>query len=226
MARPSHCRYVNQTPQATYFKPCGIPFGALEEVSISIEGLESLRLADEEGLSSAEAAISMRISRHTFGRLLTKTRAIVADALINGKAIRIEGGNHKILTPVYLSISKEKMMPIIAVSSEGPTKESLVDPRFGRAGGFFIFNTDTKEESYIDNGQSQCRAQGAGIETAERVAAAGVTAVLSGFVGPKAFSALAGAGIKIYQDLDNMTVGAAIEKFLSGTLTAAVASNR
>jgi len=224
MARPTHCRYVNQTPQTEYFKPCGIPLKDLQEVSISVEGLEALRLADEEGLTASDAATCMRISRHTFGRILTKTRASVADALINGKALRIEGGTYKLLSPI--PISKEKKMPIIAVSSDGPSIDDMVDPRFGRAGGFFVLNTETMESSYIDNGESQCRSQGAGIETAERVCAAGVTAILSGFVGPKAFAALTGAGIKIYQDLEDMTVREAIEKFTSGSIFPADASNK
>ena len=226
MARPTHCRYVTQAPQTKYFKPCGLPLRELQEVSISVEGLEALRLADEEGLTASDAAIFMRISRHTFGRLLTKTRTTVADALINGKALRIEGGTYKLLSPIPLSISKEKKMPIIAVSSDGPSIDDMVDPRFGRAGGFFVLNTQTMESSYIDNGESQCRSQGAGIETAERVCAMGVTAVLSGFVGPKAFAALTAAGIQIYQDLEDMTVREAIEKFTSGSISPADTSNK
>ncbi|MEI3479310.1 MAG: NifB/NifX family molybdenum-iron cluster-binding protein [Bilophila sp.] len=86
----------------------------------------------------------------------------------------------------------------IAVSSEGPGLDDIVDPRFGRAGGFVIIDPETMETSdYLDNGASQVMAQGAGIETAERVAGAGVDAVLSGYVGPKAFEALKAAGIKV-----------------------------
>jgi len=226
MVRPTHCQYVAQTPRTKYFKPRGIPLVDLQEISISIGGLEALRLADVEGLTASEAASFMRISRHTFGRLLKKTRANVADALTNDKALRIEGGIYKVLSPIPLSISKENKMPIIAVSSEGPSMDDMVDPRFGRAGGFFVLNTETMESSYIDNGESQCRSQGAGIATAERVCEAGITAILSGFVGPKAFTALTGAGIKIYQDLENMTVREAIEKFTSGSISPATISNK
>ncbi|MFQ8734995.1 MAG: NifB/NifX family molybdenum-iron cluster-binding protein [Bilophila wadsworthia] len=76
----------------------------------------------------------------------------------------------------------------------------MVDPRFGRAGGFVIVNPETMETSYLDNGASQTMAQGAGIETAEHVRR-GRTVVLSGYVGPKAFEALKAAGIKVCQDL-------------------------
>ena len=58
----------------------------------------------------------------------------------------------------------------VAVSSEGPGLESQVDPRFGRAGGFVIVDMDTMQADYVDNGASQAAAQGAGIQTAERLA--------------------------------------------------------
>ena len=72
----------------------------------------------------------------------------------------------------------------VAVSSEGPGLESQVDPRFGRAGGFVIVDMDTMQADYVDNGASQAAAQGAGIQTAERLAGLGVQAVMSGYVGP------------------------------------------
>lgn len=117
-------------------------------------------------------------------------------------------------------------MSILAISSEGPGLESLVDPRFGRAAGFVIYDTTSREASYIDNGASQVLGQGAGIATAERVAEADVEIVLSGYVGPKAFQALQAAGIRICQDLDGMTVGEALDRFASGSVPFADAPNR
>ena len=89
----------------------------------------------------------------------------------------------------------------VAVSSEGPGLESQVDPRFGRAGGFVIVDMETMQTDYVDNGASQAAAQGAGIQTAERLAGLGVQAVMSGYVGPKAFTALKAAGLDVYQDM-------------------------
>jgi predicted DNA-binding protein (UPF0251 family) len=80
-------------PQVTYFKPAGIPLRALEEVGLTVEELEAIRLKDLEGLQQEECAQGMRISRPTFHRVLESARQKVADALINGKAVRIEGGN-------------------------------------------------------------------------------------------------------------------------------------
>lgn len=229
MARPTLCRFVKNTPNISFFKPQGIPMRELEELSVNIEGLEALRLADMEGLNASQAAEQMRISRHTFGRLLAKTRRVVAEALVEGKAIRIEGGNyalHPPCLPEVLPISKERKMTMIAVSSEGPMMSDMLDPRFGRAGGFVLINPETMETQYIDNGASQCRAQGAGIETAERVCEAGATIVLSGYVGPKAFAALTSAGVSIYQDLDGLTVQEAFDKYQSGSIEPAIESNK
>ena len=92
MPRPKNCRRVSGRPPATYFKPRGVPMSLLEESVLSVEGLEAIRLADLEGLTGAQAAELMHISRHTFGRVLQEARRAVAEALVNGRALRIEGG--------------------------------------------------------------------------------------------------------------------------------------
>jgi len=79
----------------TYFKPAGIPLRALEEVCLSIEEAEAIRLKELEGLEQEQGAERMNISRPTFQRILASGRQKMADALLNGKAIRIEGGNFK-----------------------------------------------------------------------------------------------------------------------------------
>lgn len=113
----------------------------------------------------------------------------------------------------------------IAVSSEGPGLDSMVDPRFGRAAGFVLVDSETLDNTYLDNGSSQVLAQGAGIETAQRVADAGAEVVLSGYVGPKAFEALKAADIQICQNLDGRTVREAVELFRSGAAAVADAPN-
>ena len=117
-------------------------------------------------------------------------------------------------------------MQKIAISSEGPTLDDMVDPRFGRAGGFVVVTFPEKSVEYIDNGASQTMSMGAGIETAERVARAGVNVVISGYVGPKAFEALKAAGIKVCQDVEGVSVREAAERFERGELPFAEASNK
>lgn len=222
MPRPRRCRYVSATPRVTYFKPRGIPLTALEEVCLSVEELETLRLADLEGLTAIEAAQRMRVSRHTFGRTLAAARRTVASALCRGLALRIEGGTYA----VTAADKEKRQMQKIAVSSEGPTLEDAVDPRFGRAGGFVVVDLPDMRITYLDNGASQTMSMGAGIETAERMARAGVDVVLSGFVGPKAFEALTAAGIRVCQNVEGISVGEAVERFRKGELSFAEGPNR
>jgi predicted DNA-binding protein (UPF0251 family) len=92
MSRPRICRRVGWEPEAAYFKPRGIPVSRLEEEVLGIDELESLRLADLLGLYQEDAASRMNVSRQTFGRIVDSARRKVADALVNGKALKIEGG--------------------------------------------------------------------------------------------------------------------------------------
>ncbi len=79
---------------ANVFKPQGIPARNLEEVALPVEGLETLRLSDFEKLDQETAAARMNVSRQTFGRVLAEARQIVAEALVMGKMIRIQGGSY------------------------------------------------------------------------------------------------------------------------------------
>jgi predicted Fe-Mo cluster-binding NifX family protein len=117
-------------------------------------------------------------------------------------------------------------MAKIAVSSEGPSLDEAVDPRFGRAAGFMIVEPSDMSFEYIDNGASQAMGQGAGIQAAESVVRAGAKVLLTGYVGPKAFHALNAAGIEIGQNLDSMKVGEAVQAYLDGRVQAARQANR
>jgi predicted Fe-Mo cluster-binding NifX family protein/predicted DNA-binding protein (UPF0251 family) len=278
----------------------------LQNATLTFEELEALRLADAEGFTQEEGAQVMGVSRATFGRVLGAARAIVASALAEGHAIRIEGGHYTLaeeawecpeLSPDQESEttgdeimpgmdgkgpraggggrcmggrgrgmgrgqgmgqgrgmggqgqgmgqgrrmggqgmgaetgsatqqSKDMTMGKIAVTTEGPTLDDRVDPRFGRAAGFAIVDPETMTVvSYVDNGGSQALAQGAGIQAAENVANAGATVLLTGYVGPKAFAALQAAGIGIGQDVDNLTVREAVEQYKAGRVNMADAPN-
>jgi predicted DNA-binding protein (UPF0251 family) len=95
MGRQPRWRRVDFLPQVTYFKPAGIPLANLQEVRLSIEEAEAIRLKDIEGLEQDDGAQKMSISRSTFARILLSARKKMADALLHGKAIRIEGGNYE-----------------------------------------------------------------------------------------------------------------------------------
>ncbi len=117
-------------------------------------------------------------------------------------------------------------MDKVAVTCEAPSLDAQVDPRFGRAAGFMIVDPETMEFEYIDNGSTQVMAQGAGIQAAENVSRSGAKVLLTGNVGPKAFQGLSGAGIKIGQNLESMTVRQAIEKYKAGNIEFADTSNK
>jgi len=96
VSRPKKYRCVGCVPNACYFKPKGIPMVELDEVALSLDELEALRLADSEGRYHEDAAREMKISRATFGRIVKEARRKVAEALTKGKALRIEApGNQK-----------------------------------------------------------------------------------------------------------------------------------
>jgi len=122
--------------------------------------------------------------------------------------------------------NKECDVNRIAVTSEGPSLDDQVDPRFGRAAGFVIVDLDTMDTDYIDNGQTQVMAQGAGIQAAQLIAGAGVGCLLTGYVGPKAFQALSAVGIKVVQNLEDLSVREALERFKTGDLPIAKEPNR
>lgn len=92
MPRPPKFRTIEGGPSVTYFKPRGVPARLLETVVLGLDELEAIRLADLEELYQAEAAVRMKISRPTFGRLVAQARKKVADALFHGKALVFEGG--------------------------------------------------------------------------------------------------------------------------------------
>lgn len=93
MPRPPKCRCVELMPGATFFQPQGVPLGHLEEVCLAIEEMEAIRLKDLEELEQEECAERMHVSRATFQRVLESARRKIAEALINGKAIHVDGGN-------------------------------------------------------------------------------------------------------------------------------------
>lgn len=90
MARPLKPRRVSFDPNVVYFKPRAVPLSILEEIDLNVDELEALRLCDLEDLGQEEAARKMKISQSTLQRILTVARQKVAEALIKGKAIKIQ----------------------------------------------------------------------------------------------------------------------------------------
>jgi uncharacterized protein len=96
MPRPCKIRQVNCNPQAMSFKPCRGRNNAAERVSLTLDELEAIRLADYEGLYQERAAEKMKISRQTFGNIITTAHKKTADFLINSKHLVVQGGSIEI----------------------------------------------------------------------------------------------------------------------------------
>lgn len=96
MARPFKWKRVERLPEVTYFKPGGVPLRELEEVVLLVEEMEAVRLKDYLGLEQEACAERMEISRPTFQRILISARSKIAEALVKGKALRIQGGNYEL----------------------------------------------------------------------------------------------------------------------------------
>ena len=93
MVRPKCCRQVGAIPYKTCFQPERVTSSPCpEDIFLNLDEYESLRLADLEGLYQEQAASRMNVSRPTFGRIVEAARRKVADAIVNGKTLRIEGG--------------------------------------------------------------------------------------------------------------------------------------
>lgn len=98
MVRPRLQRRIAFQPQTNYFKPAGVPITELEEVVLSMEELEAIRLSDSEEKDQQTIAEMMNISQPTLSRLLKSARKKIATALVEGKAIKVEGGNFKLVS--------------------------------------------------------------------------------------------------------------------------------
>ncbi|HOY10071.1 MAG TPA: DUF134 domain-containing protein [Candidatus Omnitrophota bacterium] len=95
VGRPQKVRYIQNMPKTVLFSPRGKP-GRPEEVELTLDQFEAIKLADFQGFSQRDGALAMRISRPSFGRILREARAKIADALVNGKIIKITLGKAQV----------------------------------------------------------------------------------------------------------------------------------
>ncbi|HEX9896313.1 MAG TPA: DUF134 domain-containing protein [Dehalococcoidales bacterium] len=159
MPRPRKCRRVAFLPGTTYFKPAGIPLRELDENLITIDEIEAIRLKDIEDLEQEHCAVKMGISRATFQRTLESARKKIADALLNGKAMKIQGGTFEVTSLRYKGLNDYdntsqvnsnqnigvKNMKIAVVTDDGKT----ICQHFGRAQYYSVIT--------IENGKVKSR---------------------------------------------------------------------
>ena len=215
--------------------------GEIEEVILHHDELEAIRLKDLLGIPQEEAAAQMKVSQPTFHRLLLSAHEKLARAVINGKALRIEGGNvtvdESFIRPCgwrdmckrgpkgkavaqkegrHSAEQAERMK--IAITSVDGTLEGMVDERFGRCRRLIVYDREDKVHTVIDNAANVGVAQGAGIQSAQNVLNSGAASVISGHLGPNAFRMLQAAGVDVYST-SGKTAVEAIRAYEEGRLT-------
>ncbi len=243
MARTGCKRTIGYLPAVKRFKPAGVHTAGLKEVSLGHDELEAIRLKDLVGLPQEEAARQMDVSQPTFHRLIHSAHKKLAEAIVNGKALKIEGGNisfgrdalpqcgnrregcDRIRAAGKATDGQRDDSPIvkreetkIAVTSVDGTLDGPVDERFGRSRKFVIYDRETKEWRTMDNFPNTTSAQGSGIQSSRNIIDAGVGVVISSHLGPNAFEALRQAGVDVYST-SGMTVAEAIRAFGEKKLT-------
>jgi predicted DNA-binding protein (UPF0251 family)/predicted Fe-Mo cluster-binding NifX family protein len=186
-------------------KPAGIPARELREIVLGFDEAEALRLADLEGLYQEAAARLMGVSRQTFGRIIETARRKTADAILNGKALRIDGGEITIVE------EGERTMKIAV-----PSRGGLVDEHFGHCKEFLVFKVEGKtlapEGSVPSPEGCGCKS---GVATA--LSAAGVTHMIAGNMGEGAVRVLGSHGIAVVRGASG-DAKAAAQAFVEGTL--------
>jgi predicted DNA-binding protein (UPF0251 family)/predicted Fe-Mo cluster-binding NifX family protein len=239
MPKRSGPRKISFLPDVTYFKPAHVRMAELEEVELQHDEVEAIRLKHLVRLGQDEAARHMGVSQPTFHRLLSSAHEKLAEAVIKGKALRIEGGNVTVQDGFQAarcgrprdcgrrppkSTAKDDGGfvsgtdgAIVAVASVDGTLEGSVNERFGRCKKLVIYDGERMTFQVMDNSRNMGTAQGAGIQTAQSVIEVGARTVISGHFGPKAFQVLNAAGIEVYSVTDN-SVAEALRRFHQGQL--------
>lgn len=216
MPRPCHCRRVSALPKNRCFKPNGVPLHDLEVMVLSLDGLEALRLADVENLNMDVAAAQMGVSRHTFGRLLRRARGCVAQALVQGMALRIEGG------VCAVDAGTETQLPggtVVAVPSVAPGgAEAAPNAHFGRCQVYTLARVEDGAVGALSVQPNPLHHGGDCAGPVQALQRLGVTALLAGGMGMRPLQALQQAGIAVYFNANLPTVADCLAAFAAGKL--------
>lgn len=211
MPRPKRCRRICGYPDYWSFVPEGV--AEAETVAFALDEYETIRLIDYEGLTQEECASQMAVSRATVAAVYEKARFKLADAIVNGKRIRITGGSYRIDSiPASAEISEkgEKIMRI-AVTYE----QEAVGQHFGRTEQFKLYDIadgEIKSSRIIDTNGT-----GHG-DLAGFLRAAEVETLICGGIGMGARSALEEVGIELLPGVQG-NADEAVRAFLDGNLS-------
>jgi predicted DNA-binding protein (UPF0251 family)/predicted Fe-Mo cluster-binding NifX family protein len=187
------------------FKPAGIPALELEEIVLGFDEAEAIRLADLEGLYQEAAARSMGVSRQTFGRIVECARRKIASAVLEGKALRIDGGE------IVIDTEGDTIVKIAV-----PSRDGQVDEHFGHCKEFLVYRVEG--QSLVDD-KTIPSPEGCGCKSgvAADLAREGVTHLVAGNMGEGAVRVLGAHGITVVRGASG-SARAAAEGFLAGSV--------
>lgn len=242
MAREPKCRRVESIPKVNLFKPVGIPKSSWNEIVVKVEELEAIRLKDLLGLEQEECAERMGVSRPTFQRILIEGREKVAEALTEGKAIHISGGDYclgqghcrrterfkmrneacpynedLIRNDAEGDLGMEKAGSKIAICSQGNSMTSLLDEHFGRCAYFVICDYEQAKYETIRNNGPELN-HGAGTGAAQELLDRGVGVLICNRIGHNALSVFQKAGVKVFYAEEGLDLEFVLKQYQEGEL--------
>ncbi|MCD7982316.1 MAG: DUF134 domain-containing protein [Clostridiales bacterium] len=225
MARPTKCRIICQFPQTLEFTPEKSGDGK-DPVIVTVDEFETIRLIDKEGLSQEQCCRRMQVARTTVQKIYDSARKKLADALVDGRPLRIEGGRYRICDgqnsfcrkdtcskqEIYQMFQKEKgeRTMRIAVTYEN----GQVFQHFGHTEQFKIY--DAEDGKIVSSEVISTNGQGHGA-LAEVLNALQADILICGGIGGGAQAALASVGIQLYAGVTG-NADAAVEALLAGDL--------
>ncbi len=224
MARPTKCRMICRFPRNLEFTPSEGSAGQ-EPVILTVDEYESIRLIDREGLSQEQCSQRMQVARTTAQKIYDSARRKLADALVDGRPLRIQGGEYRLCSGgsrfcgmdcfkqeinQQFQIPKGETTMRIAVTYEN----GQIFQHFGHTEQFKIYDV---EDGKIQSSQVVgTNGQGHGA-LAEVLNALHADVLICGGIGGGAQAALASAGIRLYGGVSG-DADAAVEALLAGTL--------
>lgn len=207
MSRPTMERILGSAIIKRGFRPSGAAAGKSEEVVLTFDEAEALRLADLEGLYQQAAAQRMGVSRPTFGRIIESARRKTADALINGKRILIDGGS--------VAIEEKKDRPLLIAV---PTMvRGQIASHFGKCERFTIFAMDESGAIKAEEKVEASMGPGCKSGATAQLSAMGVTVLIVGCIGDGAVRAFSAHGIHVVRGASGPS-RAAVQAYARGEL--------
>lgn len=216
-------------PKSCNFGP--LDSRSVEIINMTVDEYETIRLIDLEGLTQEECSKQMNVARTTVQGIYIDARKKLAESLVNGKRIVIGGGEYKLCGGlrggcgrgchraecIKNSVIEENRKMKIAIPADECSKDSQVCMSYGRTSFFAVYDTETKEYSFLDNSAAASQG-GAGIKASQMLIDNGVTVVITERLGQNAADVLHIGNVKIMQSI-KANIETNVNEFLNGNLS-------